>query len=137
MPNRCPRFKYAYHTSHRKAHYSSLTALQCNFVSDINTALQSQKAVSAQLQSNQTLLFGCARTIDLWSCNTLSSAECHHSQREVIYITQPSCLEECKKNLRINTPDQSIQYQQTRDAGPTLAYCWASVVDGGPTVNQR
>ena len=27
--------------------------------------------------------------------------------------------------------------QQTLDAGPTLVYCWASVVDGGRTVNQR
>ena len=27
--------------------------------------------------------------------------------------------------------------QQNRDVGPTLVYCWADVVDGGPTVNQR
>ena len=27
--------------------------------------------------------------------------------------------------------------QQTWDVGPTLVYCWANVVDGGSTVNQR
>ena len=27
--------------------------------------------------------------------------------------------------------------QQTWNIGPTLVYCWANVVDGGPTVNQR
>ena len=30
-----------------------------------------------------------------------------------------------------------MQSQQTWDDGPTLVYCWPSVVDGGPTVNQR
>ena len=29
------------------------------------------------------------------------------------------------------------QTQQTWDVGPTLVYCLATVVDGGPTVNQR
>ena len=27
--------------------------------------------------------------------------------------------------------------QQALDVGPTLVYCWANVVDVGPTVNQR
>ena len=27
--------------------------------------------------------------------------------------------------------------QETLDVGPTLVYCWANVVDSGPTVNQR
>ena len=27
--------------------------------------------------------------------------------------------------------------QQTWDVDPALVYCWASVVNGGPTVNQR
>ena len=27
--------------------------------------------------------------------------------------------------------------QQTWDVWPTLVYCWANLVDGGPTVNQR
>ena len=27
--------------------------------------------------------------------------------------------------------------QQTRDAGPMLVWCWANVVDGGPTSNQH
>ena len=27
--------------------------------------------------------------------------------------------------------------QQTCDIGPTMVYCWATVYDAGPTVNQR
>ena len=27
--------------------------------------------------------------------------------------------------------------QPDRDVGPTLVYCWPTVYDGGPTVNQR
>ena len=30
----------------------------------------------------------------------------------------------------------SVMAQQTCAVGPTLVYCWASVVDGGPAVNQ-
>ena len=30
-----------------------------------------------------------------------------------------------------------IRNQQTRDIEPLLVQCWASVVDGGPTLNQQ
>ena len=42
-------------------------------------------------------------------------------------------LFECVKPIIFNSADP----QQTCEIGPTLVYCWANVVDGGPTVNQR
>ena len=32
---------------------------------------------------------------------------------------------------------QRLTFAETWDVGSTLVYCWAHVVDGGPTVNQR
>ena len=37
----------------------------------------------------------------------------------------------------INRDTQSILIQQTWYIAPMLVYCWASVVDGGPTLNQH
>ena len=41
--------------------------------------------------------------------------------------------DECNKQLRI----LYVKSQQTSDVGPALAYCWHTVYDFGPTVNQR
>ena len=38
------------------------------------------------------------------------------------------------KHLLLVVGDAS---QQTGDVGPALVYCWATVVDDGPTANQR
>ena len=39
--------------------------------------------------------------------------------------------------LKLFTEVTRLSAQQTRDAGPTLVYCWPAVYDVGPTVNQR
>ena len=78
-----------------------------------NTAVQSQKAVSAYFTSKQILPFGFAEQNSMHCFVGLS----HHF------------LSVCKSAWTIQ--------MLFCHSGPALVYCWASVTCPGPTVNQR
>ena len=42
-----------------------------------------------------------------------------------------------RDQIHILLLSESRRTRQTRDARPLLVYCWATVYDGGPTVNQH